>query len=251
VEGDGGYLMGLKRTNGYYKTVFIALIVVVSIIGIISTGISNITSVYASNPPDSPSDLTAVAISSTKVILKWHDNSDNEINFVIERRTGKSSYFPLTIIGSNKTSYMDYGLNPDAVYYYRIKAHGSAGDSSYSNVIAVNSLPSAMPAPVLLSPFNSAIVNTLTPLMKWVPSTQDVTYNLQIAKDMDFSQLVVDKKWISDPYYEVPSSTLKWAYFYYWRVRSQDSSGNYSDWSPRAYFRLFPQSFGQFSCNCH
>ncbi|MEO1652666.1 MAG: fibronectin type III domain-containing protein, partial [Bacteroidota bacterium] len=85
--------------------------------------------------PGTPSDLTAEAVSESQITLRWSDNSDNEDFFILER-----SFFPnagfveITRVGRNTRSFNDLDLNPDSLYYYRVRAGNSGGFSGYSNV---------------------------------------------------------------------------------------------------------------------
>ncbi len=84
--------------------------------------------------PNTPSNLTASAISDTQVDLNWADNSSNETGFKIERKTGADgTYTQIATAGANVTTYSDTGLSASTTYYYRVEAYNSAGDSSYSN----------------------------------------------------------------------------------------------------------------------
>jgi hypothetical protein len=241
--------MGTEWSN-CWRRIFLTSAVII-IMALVFVGMMGIKPVHASSPPSPPENLTATAVSSTQIYLRWDDKSDNEIRFVIERKTGKGGYFPVNIVGSNTTSYTDTGLNPDAVYNYRVKAHGSAGDSEYSNEATITALSLPLEPPLLLSPSNGSIVTTLTPQMKWVPAEDEVTYILEIATDSGFSGSKLRKTDIEEAGYTVPESILKWNSSYYWRIRCEDESGTLSEWSAHVYFRLFPRSFGIHYCNCH
>jgi hypothetical protein len=225
--------------------------VVIIVVAMVLAGVVGIKPVHASSPPSPPENLTVTPVSSTKIYLRWDDMSDNEIRFVIERKTGRGGYFPVNEVGSNVTVYIDYGLNPEAVYYYRVKAHGSAGDSGYSNEASTESLSSPVPSPVLMSPVKSSIATTLTPKLQWVASEDEVTYALQVAKDKNFEKIVMDKTGIEYPYYIVTESVLKWYSTYYWRVKCLDENGTFSEWSQTWYFMALQRSFGIHYCNCH
>lgn len=242
-------MMGTVGSNTRQRMSLNSAIVI--IIVAVFAGMMGIKPVHASNPPAPPENLTAIAISATGVYLTWEDKSDNEIKFIIERKTGKSDYFTVNIVGSNTTSYTDTGLNPEAVYHYRVMAHGSAGDSAYSNEVTVTALSSPIPAPLLLSPANGAIVTTLTPQMKWVPAEDESIFILEISTNSGFSEIKLRKNGIEEAGYTIPESTLKWNYSYYWRVRSQNDDGALSEWSSGYFFRVFPRSFGIHYCNCH
>jgi subtilisin family serine protease len=81
-----------------------------------------------------PSNLSASAISKSRIDLSWQDNASNETGFKIERKKASdTSYIVIAEAGSNTTSYSDTGLSAGTTYSYRIKAYNSSGESSYSN----------------------------------------------------------------------------------------------------------------------
>ncbi len=90
------------------------------------------TSFEAGEIPDSPSGLTATAVSSTQINLSWNDNSDNEFGFRIERLDA-SGWIETGIVGADVQTYADTGLQPSTAYTYRVSAYNNNGDSAYSN----------------------------------------------------------------------------------------------------------------------
>jgi subtilisin family serine protease len=88
----------------------------------------------AGDPPVSPSDLAAEAVSSSQVSLAWTDQSTDESGFKIERKTGLGgTYSGIPAAGADGESYRDTGLSAATTYYYRIRAFNSSGDSDPSN----------------------------------------------------------------------------------------------------------------------
>lgn len=84
--------------------------------------------------PAAPSNLTATAVSSTQINLAWQDNSNNEDNFILERKKGATgTYSVIATLPANTTTYQDTGLSKNTTYYYRVKARNASGDSAYSN----------------------------------------------------------------------------------------------------------------------
>jgi subtilisin len=96
-------------------------------------------------PPEAPSNLVAIATSSSQINLSWADGSNFEDGFKIERWNG-SSYSQINTVGANANSYTDSGLAASTTYKYLIKAYNSAGDSGYSNESSARTLPPP-PAP--------------------------------------------------------------------------------------------------------
>ena len=86
----------------------------------------------ASGPPSAATNLLATSVSSSQIDLSWDDNSDNESNFVIERKTDGGFEIAATV-DANVSSYSDVGLDDDTTYTYRVIAKNSDGDSEASN----------------------------------------------------------------------------------------------------------------------
>jgi titin len=93
------------------------------------------TTTTALQIPSAPGNLTATAISSSRIDLGWIDNSTNETGFKVERGASSSGPFShIATVGANVMSYTNTGLNRNTMYYYRVRAYNEAGDSGYSNI---------------------------------------------------------------------------------------------------------------------
>ncbi|HOX03547.1 MAG: S8 family serine peptidase [Verrucomicrobia bacterium] len=92
--------------------------------------------------PLAPSDLAAVAQTGYQIILTWALHSDNADYLVLERSTRSSFERAVTIRipSGSATSYIDAGLVPRVVYYYRLAACNELGVSSYSNTASVRAI---------------------------------------------------------------------------------------------------------------
>ncbi len=72
---------------------------------------------------NAPSRLEATAVAYNLIKLQWQDNSDNEIGFNIERKTGAGgTYSEIATLEADVTTYSDTGLSEDTTYYYRVRA---------------------------------------------------------------------------------------------------------------------------------
>ncbi len=85
--------------------------------------------------PYIPSNLSALAVSSSRINLSWTDNSGNETGFKIDRSTNAGANWNLiNTVGMNVTSYSDSGLAHSTIFHYRIYAYNQAGNSAFSNI---------------------------------------------------------------------------------------------------------------------
>jgi uncharacterized repeat protein (TIGR02543 family) len=91
--------------------------------------------------PTAPTNLSAIATSSTIINLTWTDNANNEEGFRIERTAFSGIGFEeIATVAVDTTSYTDEGLTPSTTYYYRVRAYNSAGDSGYSDAGTVTTM---------------------------------------------------------------------------------------------------------------
>lgn len=105
------------------------------------SGYSNMVqvSVAPSSPPAAPSNLSA-ATSDVNVVLTWQDNSNNEIDFYVERcqGVGCTNFIGLgTSGGANIATWTDYNASAGQTYSYRVRAWNSDGFSAYSNIATI------------------------------------------------------------------------------------------------------------------
>ena len=90
----------------------------------------------------------------------------------------------------------------------------------------------------MVTPPNSSAVDVATFYLGWTtPQGDEVSYQLQMDDDDAFASPAVDEL-LADPIYmpDVPPPLGLYA----WRVRSQDSRGNFSPWSQTRWIELLP-----------
>ncbi|MDB5331402.1 MAG: hypothetical protein JWP03_2553, partial [Phycisphaerales bacterium] len=95
---------------------------------------------YSGLTTAAPSALVATAASGTQVNLTWHDNSNNESGFDLERKTGVGGTFAPVFgspLSANTTAYVDTGLTPGTTYYYEIRALNSTANSAYTTPVPI------------------------------------------------------------------------------------------------------------------
>ncbi len=84
--------------------------------------------------PDAPSDLAAIAVSSTEIDLTWTNNATNATGLYLQRSTDGSTWGSAASLSTSATTYDDGSLTPDTVYYYRLYATNAAGQSAYASI---------------------------------------------------------------------------------------------------------------------
>jgi hypothetical protein len=91
----------------------------------------------------------ATAVPFNQIAVGWSDDNNNEDGYKIERATSASGpWTQIAQVLANTGSYRDTGLFPNTVYYYRVRAYNSEGDSRYSNAASA-SPPALCPTSVI------------------------------------------------------------------------------------------------------
>jgi len=148
-------------------------------------------------PPAAPTGLVVTFISGIQVDLSWIDNSGSELGFRVERAedidfTVNPASF---VLGSNITTFSDTSVLPSTLYFYRVYAFNTFGDSLVpSNTVSTTTLtePPANP-----SRLTAALVAPTTVQLDWQDNaTTETAYVVQRSTDgilfADFATLPVD-----------------------------------------------------------
>jgi titin len=88
----------------------------------------------AENQPPAPTGLMAVALSSSRILLEWRDNSVNETRFEIHRSTGGGSFVLAGTAKASAQRFTDSGLRRSTTYTYRVRACNASACSPFSNL---------------------------------------------------------------------------------------------------------------------
>ena len=99
-----------------------------------STTVNAIAFKSGSNPSTQATASFTITPLPSQLTLTWQDNSNDEDNFAIERKTGTSgTYTQIALVAANSTSYVDTTVTKGINYCYRVRAVNSAGASAYTN----------------------------------------------------------------------------------------------------------------------
>jgi hypothetical protein len=185
------------------------------------------STVTVSTSLPSPTNLTAVvsATSTTQINLTWTDNSDNENEFRLERKTGSSgTYTQIVSVATNTTAYANTGVSDGTIYYYRARACNAVACSSYSNEASVTTVLVA-PTNLTCTSISSSQIN-----LTWTDNSTSET-GFKIERDISSPPSTVifttGQNAITYNDANLSENTL-----YYYRVRAYNSaSGVYSGYT--------------------
>lgn len=86
-----------------------------------------------SNSPVQPKTLTATAISSSSIRLKWQDVSNNEDSYLIQIKD-LNSFKSTSTLPANSKQFDVKSLTPGTTYSFRVVAQNGCGSSAPSNI---------------------------------------------------------------------------------------------------------------------
>jgi Fibronectin type III domain len=125
-------------------------------------------------PPAAPTNLLATAISSSQIILSWTDNSTSETGFQVQRSSDGVTFTLIASLGANVTGYGDSGRAAGTIYYYRVRAYNSHGNSTLSNVASATTFPASSPTPAPTPTQTPSATPTSTPIETATPTPSPV-----------------------------------------------------------------------------
>lgn len=122
---------------------------------------------------------------------------------------------------------------------YPLTVRGESGGIQQQAALSLNvrpAAPAALPLPVL--PANGAVQVSLRPQLSWSGVASADHYEVQIALDVNFEQIVASLEGIPQTVFTL-SQDLQPSQTYYWRVRAANGCGK-SNFSPPAQFTTVP-----------
>jgi hypothetical protein len=132
-----------------------------------------------------PSGFSTGTLEDTQLTLNWVDNSDNETEFIIERRnvTAGEDYALVKKLPAGTITFKDTGLIPSTLYNYRIYAKNSISQSSFVYLTNVTTVSAPVLAPSALS---VTAVQSTQATLKWGDNSNNET------------EFVVDRRSVTD-----------------------------------------------------
>ena len=176
--------------------------------------------------PQSPADGSLLPQPSSPPLLSW-SGSQGATSYTVEV-DGDSDFIGATSYTTKTTSL----VVPDPLgagdYWWRVtatKGPGIVSEPSDASTFVI----AALPAPVLVSPNDSVNVPIEDVVLDWSPVPGAKTYDVQVALDEGFNNMVLDVEDIQGTRYS-PPVTLNNDQFW-WRVRAVDLAGQPTAWT--------------------
>ncbi|MFZ4628535.1 MAG: S8 family serine peptidase [Blastocatellia bacterium] len=109
-----------------------------------------------------------------RIKITWRDNSNNELHFVIMRRTqAKPDWSAVGMVRANATSFMDVDIKPNTRYEYHIFAYNGAARSNASNIATVVSMSVRIAQPTNLTAL-AASASAIT--LNWTDNSRETGF---------------------------------------------------------------------------
>lgn len=130
-----------------------------------------------------PTNLTAVALSSKDIGLAWTDNSTGENYFKVLRSADGVGFAVVAWVPANGTSYVDGGRQANTTYWYRVQAYETGGGvSDFSNTASATTLAVGT-APTPASGLVATPLSTTQVGLTWSDnSTNELGFRIERAK---------------------------------------------------------------------
>ena len=214
---------------------------VVANTGAVSSGYSSpprkftVVSVIPAAPrPSSPRNGDTVQIPTT---LHWTPLDPCSKTFHVQVAADSNFSVLLTDITITDTTTQLSSLQNCVSYYWHVGAGGAAGASAYSETRKFTGTPAVPAVPPLVSPNNNDTVQT-TPTLHWTlsdPCTK--SFRLQVARDSNFSVIVLDTT-LTDTTLQM--NPLSNCLSYYWHVAAKNPVKGQGSYTNKRKFVVIP-----------
>lgn len=137
--------------------------------------------------------------------------------------------FTTTVINVSNiagTSYNYSNLNNNTNHYWRVRGYKAGMPGEWSDVRTFKTIQ--LLPPVLVAPANNRIDVFFDVTLDWNAANQATAYDVQVATDMNFNNIVAQGNDITATEFAVTG--LSYESTYYWRARSKNALGS-SSWS--------------------
>jgi YD repeat-containing protein len=184
-------------------------------------------------PPTTPTNLSATATSSTQINLSWNASTDNVAvtGYIVERCWGAncSNFFQMALVTT--PAYNDPNVAPSTSYTYRIRAQDAVPNLSGYSSTASATTPADTQAPTAPTSVSASAVASTQINLSWTASTDNVGVTNYLvercegASCSNFAQIATPTTTSYNDTGRSASTT------YRYQVRSRDAAPNFSAYS--------------------
>lgn len=118
---------------------FMGVVVLLGFIMLATSGCSLFKS-HSRPLPDSPFDLTAVAVYSDEINLAWNYLADQHDGFYLYRND-TDDFRKIAVLEADTSSYVDSPLQPETTYSYYMSTYNATGESDPSEIVSALTPP--------------------------------------------------------------------------------------------------------------
>ena len=167
-ESTNGTIWTLVGTQSLVMAdpVFVGLAVTSHVRGTLCTAtFDNVTVSASGGPPPpgttpiAPTNLAGTAPAHDRVTLTWSDNASNESGYEVQLAMQPTEFSTALNLAAGSTTATVTGLGQEITHYFRVRAFNAAGNSAFSNVVAVTT-PREPGPPTLAAPTNLRVTAT-------------------------------------------------------------------------------------------
>ena len=126
------------------------------------------------------------------------------------------------------TTITDLTLEFSSSYEWQVRATNRNGKGEWSSLFDFITIPSHPEMVILTAPVNEAIKIPTNPILRWVLDSNIDSYQVQVSKDIDFTDLMFSSEKIIESQIQIDG--LEAATTYYWKTRGYNASG-FGSWS--------------------
>jgi len=186
--------------------------------------------------PDAPnliSPKNGAAGESTTPTLMWQKSPTAETYRLQISKDYNFTQVVSDVDNLTSNQYITQGgmLSNNTQYFWRVNATNAGGTVPWSPVWSIGTGYVNPPAPPeLLSLPNNALGQSLNPTLTWSPLSSISGYRIQIASDLNFTNIVVDEGNLTTPEYTIPAGKMNNNTMYFWKVSAFNLGGT-GQWS--------------------
>jgi fibronectin type 3 domain-containing protein len=177
--------------------------------------------------PESPTGVTAAAVSPTSIRITWNPIS-NATSYEIYYRESTYSGYPFNFVDEiTGCEFLHTSLQPNTTYYYNIKAKNRVGLSDYSSNTSAKTQSGSTTIPVIPTGVTISVQSSTSIRITWNPVSTATNYDVYYAVGSSSSGKTFAGN-ISSTTYNHTNLQPDTTYFYF--IRAKNDAGN-SDFS--------------------